>query len=354
MDCAAFTEHDSWLSADLLWGCPNNCGYCYLRSRGLVGVRPKLKFPFDDNLLGELALALGDCPLGVPVSIGNCTDMLATEESLDMLCRIAGSISRIDQTRLIVIITKSKVSESAAKRIAEATAGHGLLVLSQSFCKDSGAGVEKGRTSSPTETYESLVNAAKTEGLVAMHFWRPFLSAWNLPCDIAQRIKKLRDSGSVCSVVIGIKGSRQLADSYSEELKTWAAHEFSLGVTRGDERISGGRLKHLLQAATAAGYPVFRQTSCAMAFVQGAPDINGTSASGIKSTHCDKVNCPQAQRLICKNDPLLEKEAIHIPGEIDEFSYNHLVHVYHKPPMAGKVNVQKAWRGNIINEVKSG
>jgi len=347
-------EHDSWLSLDTMWGCPNSCGYCFLRNAGLAGIAPKICFPLDNSLRNKIVSVLHDCPQDVPICIGNYTDMLANEDMRNRLYETARFISCIDPLRLIVIISKSKISKTIAQNISEATAGRGLIILSQSFSKDYNVTIEKGSISSPDETYQSLEVISSTEGLEAAHFWRPFLFKWNSTKDISDRIHKLKNSGCNCSIVIGLKGDMHMIRSYSNEFCSCANSEIALDGVHGDERIIEELLNDLLNTAKECDYPVYRHTSCAVALIQNSPDINGTSKSSFKTANCDKVSCPKQQRIICDNDPLLNDNEMPIFDEINEFEYTHFVHIYHRSPLAKKVYLQKVWKGNIISEVKNG
>lgn len=359
------TEHDSWLALDAAWGCPNDCGYCFLRGSGLTGRPLRLDFPLDGALRDRLAETLRLCPRDVPVSIGNTTDLLLNPESRDILYRAAGLVSELDPGRTIVMITKAEITDRIAKEAAEAAGGHGLIFLSQSFAKEYDRRVERGQTASPEETYRSFTRIAKTEGLTGVHFWRPFLQRWNPADQMALRVRRLKDSGCLCSVVIGLKGGRHLFPACSAELRVWAEPELSLAPLPGEERVSREGLEKLRSLATETGYPLFRYTSCAAALARGRPDINGTSLSGSTRAYCRAANCPEEQRAVCARDPLLQAgreellglirryagelrvdigEDVIIRGEIGEYAYNHLTHVLHRRPLAHAVRPQMVWR----------
>lgn len=364
-------EHDSWLALDLVWGCPNNCGYCYLRRSNLVAMFPQKKFPLDETLRETLRAVLHDCPSDIPVSVGNTTDMLINEDNFQMFCKLAQTVGSIDPDRSIVVITKARISKERAERIADATNGRGIVILSQSFSKEYDSEVEKGNVSAPEDTYQSLENIAKVEGLKSIHFWRPFLIRWNSDEDISVRIRRLKECGCMASVVIGLKGNAQMLGSYSDNLRDWAAPELVSNRRFGDERVSEERIAVLLSSAKAMEYPLFRQTSCALAFMQGTPDINGTSKSKIRESHCKNVSCPSIQRSVCGQDPLFKmdrvqiralldryagrhrvqvSDEVYVQDEIDEYIYNHLYHVLHRKPNVEKIHFKKVWQGNISDD----
>jgi len=364
-------EHASWLALDMVWGCPNDCAYCFLRDSALTGIPPRLEFALDKRMQEQIAIALHYCPEDVPVSIGNTTDLFLTEDSRNLLYRIMRLVVKLDPKRLIVMITKAEITDRIAKETADAAGGHGLIFLSQSFSKEYDANIERGCTSSPEATYRSFDQISKTEGLKAMHFWRPFLSRWNPTDQIVPRIQSLRNSGCPCSVAIGLKGGQHLLPSYSAGLRTWAEPELHLKKQSEEEWVSTDRLAELIALAKGFDYPVFRQTSCGIAFSQGIPDINGTSMSDKKHTYCENVNCPHRQRSVCSRDPLryagegqrnrllrrymadakiaVNNEVL-IPNEIDEFSYNHLTHVLHRQPCFKSFRPSLVWRdaGNAV------
>ncbi len=362
-------EHDSWIALDLVWGCMNNCGYCYLRKEDMVGIYPQERFIMDQDIQGQIESILEDSPQDIPVSIGNTTDILVNESFFRRFLKMAGWISRIDPGRAVVVITKAKITKAMANAIAEATDGNGIIVLSQSFSRDYDTKIEKGNVSCPEDTYRSMEIIAGTDGVKAIHFWRPFLSKWNSANDIERRVKRLSDSGCCGSVVIGLKGNQNLFEAYSEELKEWASVELQQENVLGDERILQDRLEVLLSVSRRYRYPVFRQTSCGMSFLEKWPDINGTSRSQIRETHCEKTSCPQNQRRICEKDSLFFMETneirkriqryanginvvvdgqdISVSGQIDEFTYNHLVHVLHRKPKADGICMKKVWKGHL-------
>ena len=264
-------EHDSWLALDPVWGCANDCGYCFLRGSGLTGTSPCLKFAADAALRDRLASVLRRCPRDVPVSIGNTTDLFLNPDSRDILFQAARMVAELDPGRLIVMITKAEITAETAQRAADATGGHGLFFLSQSFAAEYDRRVERGGVSAKEGTYRSFERIAKTEGLQAIHFWRPFLQRWNPAEALPGRIRDLQSSGCLCSVVIGLKGGPHLIPSYSEELRTWAEPELRLKRLPGEEHVSTDRLAELAALAGERRYPVFRNTSCGIALSQGLP-----------------------------------------------------------------------------------
>lgn len=362
---APISEHDSWLALDLLWGCANDCGYCFLRGSGLTGALPRLEFPADASLRDQLASALRRCPRDVPVSIGNTTDLFLNPDGRDILYQAARMVAELDPGRLIVMITKAEITEETAKRAADATGGRGLFFLSQSYAAEYDRRVERGPVSSKESTYRSFERIAKTDGLQAIHFWRPFLLRWNPAEALPDRLRDLRNSGCLCSIVIGLKGGPHLIPSYSAELRAWAEPELRLNKLPGEEYVSKDRLAELTALARERHYPLFRNTSCGIAFSQGLPDINGTSASDKRRDYCQGVSCPARQRAVCARDPLLRADGeqlrqrlrrygadaapaadptVFIPEETDEFTYNHLSHVLHKRPCIPKIHPKMAWR----------
>lgn len=360
-------EHDSWLAFDPIRGCPNDCGYCFLRLEGLTHSAPVIS-PASVAELGErYAACARDVPPGVPVSFGNTTDLLSSPRLLDSFCALASEIRRRDPERLFVVITKAKIGAETARRIADAAGGNCLVFLSQSFAGEMGVCVERGKVCTPEETLESARIISQTDGLRCAHFWRPFLSAWNPPERLPERVRALRDSGCRCSVLIGLRASQKVKDCFSELLRAEAAPELGLAPVRGEEYVFSELVDRAIAAATENEYHVFMHTSCAIAYLSGKPDINGTAHSAAAELRCRRANCPAAQRAICLADCPWEEnteyiarcreqygESLRLEGAeprldrpITDYEFNHLLHIFRRTPTVGALIQNKVWKGSV-------
>ena len=366
-------EHDSWLAFDPVRGCSNDCGYCFLRLEGLTRTVPAMPSASVAALGERYAAFVRDIPPDVPVSFGNVTDLLGSRELLNYFCALSSEIRKYDPNRLIVVISKARVTAGMAAQIASATAGKGLVILSQSFARDLGRQVEGGNVCTPEDTLESARIISGTEGLSCVHFWRPFLSAWNPPERLGDRIRALKDSGCRCSVLIGLKAPQALRAYFSGALLADAAAELRCAPLPGEEYLCVELADRAIAEAAACDYPIFSYTSCAVAYVSGTPDINGTAHSDAAAFRCLRAGCPPRQRAICGNDcPEAANAAeiarcrarygdslqirgreISLDRPVTDYEFNHLLHIFHRPPSAAGMIQNKVWKGGVHDTDRS-
>ncbi len=360
-------EHDSWLAFDPIRGCPNDCSYCFLRLQNMTHTAPLMCSASIEWLSERYADLTQEIPLSVPVSFGNMTDLLSTKQLFDYFCLLSSEIRRRDPNRLFIIITKARITTEMAQKIADVTGGNTLLFLSQSYASSLNDHVELGNISTPEESLESARIISKTAGLNCVHFWRPFLAAWNPPELLSSRIHALKDSGCRCSVIIGLKAPQTIRNYFSPTLLSIAAGELYHKPLPGDEYICRELVDSAISAASAINYPIFLHTSCALAFISGTPDINGTSHSTAAELRCRRSNCPTQQRDICLTEHPWSKnaeyialcqerygDALQIRGDevrlnapATDYEYNHLLHVFHRPPLVDGLIQNKVWRGSV-------
>ncbi|MFD9407955.1 hypothetical protein ACFWBN_13205 [Streptomyces sp. NPDC059989] len=306
-------EHDTWISMDPVVGCPADCGYCYLGTLGLRATKPRMRVTpqrmaqeLHGYLNGRRATLIDPLDDPTPLCFGNYTDMAMTKDNAAMIVATIEELSQLIPPRPTVLITKAAVSESL---VAELDALEWPIVwfFSQSFARDQGIELERGRIADFETTLRNarLVSASRRQS--AVHFWRPFVRELSHPlADYHTVVHRLRDAGVRASVVAGMR----LGPGVPSDDPRVLAHLPSCAEAKPDQREVFDRAgwKELLAAAKAAGYPVYRHSSCALALVRSAREQLGTWRTDVFTDRCIPCSCPAPQRARCGKRRMAEAD----------------------------------------------
>jgi hypothetical protein len=372
-------EHDSWITVDPIVGCPADCAYCYLGPLGLRATRPTLRATpemlvaaVEDHLFGRRAGIIDPAYDQTPLCVGNYTDMLLTRPNRDALVRIVELLAERIPRRPVVVVTKGRLDPELLAALDRP--GFPIFwFLSQSMARPAGVPLERGPIADLDTTIDNARLVSRTTHQKAVHFWRPFVAELR-PArgDLEKLVGRLATSGLSCSVVVGLTRGPgvPLAD---ERLVTLLDRSMAEPAQRSEVFDEEGWAE-ARDAAAAAGYPLYRNTSCALALLSGQPEALGTWRSPYAEHRCLPAACPLAQRGRCAlaaggkwtgGATLAARVAAYLSldvaqvsvtaGElvisdmIDEFDYNTLLHGYgrHMAIRAQGVRRQKAWLGSF-------
>ncbi|MGN9906474.1 hypothetical protein ACTMTJ_02875 [Phytohabitans sp. LJ34] len=372
-------EHDSWITVDPIVGCPADCAYCYLGPLGLRATRPALRATpeavvaaVEEHLYGRRARVIDPAHDQTPLCVGNYTDMVLTRPNREALVRIVELLAERIPRRPVVVVTKGRLDQE----LLNALDGPGFPIfwfLSQSMGRLTGLPLERGPIADLDTTLENARLVSRTAHQKAVHFWRPFVAELRPSRgDLEKLVGRLASSGLSCSVVVGLTRGPgvPLAD---ERLVTLLDRSMAAPAEQwevfDDEGWAEAR-----DAAAAVGYPLYRNTSCALALLSGQPEALGTWRLPYAEHRCLPAACPLGQRgrcavaaagewtdgatLAAKVATFLSLDAglvsvtrgeLVIGDMIDEFDYNTLLHGYgrHLAIRAQGVRRQKAWLGSF-------
>jgi hypothetical protein len=372
-------EHDSWITVDPIVGCPADCAYCYLGPLGLRATRPALRATpemlvaaVEDHLFGRRAGVVDPVYDQTPLCVGNYTDMLLTRPNRDALVRIVELLAERIPRRPVVVVTKGRLDPDLLAALDRP--GFPIFwFLSQSMARPAGVPLERGPIADLDTTLDNARLVSRTTHQKAVHFWRPFVAELRPSRgDLEKLVGRLATSGLSCSVVVGLTRGPgvPLAD---ERLVTLLDQSMAAPAEQwevfDDEGWAEAR-----DAAVAVGYPLYRNTSCALALLSGQPEALGTWRPPYAEHRCLPAACPLAQRgrcalaaagewtdgatLAARVAAFLSLDAgqvsvttgeLVISDMIDEFDYNTLLHGYgrHLAIRAQGVRRQKAWLGSF-------
>jgi hypothetical protein len=368
-------EHDSWISVDPLLGCPAKCDYCYLEPLELTAARPDVRATPDEaaNALAGFLDARGSDAWGltktpIPICLGNYTDMFMTPEGRDFAVEYARRHAARFGAHPLCFVTKARLSKGLLEALRDSGA-RVLFFLSQSFMAEKEPWIEKGPTCRPDDTARNIALLRETTDFVPIHFWRP-LTSRTIPSPEAARrqLRLMREAGCRASVAIGVKGfdhSPAVHDPPADD-DAW----------RGEELLPRHVLSWIWDAAHELHYPVYRNTSCAIAFALGLPETLGAWRDAERELRCLPCMCPDEQRGRCRtvalsdvappDGELRELEAkMHLRprslrwnavshnlvyhGSLTQDMHTVLTHVSGRSVDVDAVSRNRAWAGAIVS-----
>ena len=367
-------EHDTWISLDPIVGCPARCAYCYTIPLRLANVKPATRFsPSEGLAVLDAFLDSRQCSqqtrAPVPVAIGNYTDMFMAREGIawvqDYLLLHAARFPAIP----VCLITKARLHPETVAAL-DSAAHPVYFFLSQSFMQwYSDMRYEKGPVSTPQDTIDNIRVLRRTKHLVPLHFWRP-LTRMNLP-SLSQAVRQLaliKDAGCRASIAVGLKLGEVGTPS---DLLAILGSRVDVTYT---ELIEHELLSYVHEASRRLSYPVYRNTSCAIALASQKTERLGTWQLAFREERCLPCYCPQEQRARCgsemSNSLLVSDEnilriaaAVRVPAEsitwnqetkvirvaceISQDQHAAMVHAFGCPVYALKINRTLAWLGAI-------
>jgi DNA repair photolyase len=300
-------QHESWISLDLIQGCPANCVYCYLEPAGLTKQVPGPPIAAPEPAYQTLSTyqfveksRFSDVPGGrnFPVAIGNYTDMCLTQKNREVLLELLVRHKQSMPETPVCIVTKALLDQAFLATIQRI----GITVIffiSLSFLPTA---LEKGAPP-PTMRLANFKRIAQFPNLHAIHFWRPATSK-SVPdrATALHQIEQLQQSGSCVSVVTGLKFGKNLANAFRVN-EQHALHEY-FTTRQADDHVENEIFEldvqeAILSAAQEQAYPVYLHTSCAVSYVLEQPEYNATFRKPHLETKCQVSTCPSAQRERC-------------------------------------------------------
>lgn len=372
-------EHDSWITVDPILGCPADCAYCYLGPLGLRATRPAVRAApeavvaaVEDHLYGRRAGVIDPAYDQTPLCVGNYTDMVLTRPNREALVRIVELLAERIPRRPIVVVTKGRLDQELLDTL-DASGFPIFWFLSQSMARHEGVPLERGPIADLDTTLDNARLVSRTTHQKAAHFWRPFVAELRPSrADLEKLVGHLATSGLSGSVVVGLTRGPgvPLAD---ERLVTLLDQSMAAPADQWEVFDEEGWAE-AREFAAAAGYPLYRNTSCLLALLSGRAEALGTWRPPYAEHRCWPAACPLAQRgrcaaaaaaewtdgatLAAKVAAFLSLDAglvsvtageLVIGDMIDEFDYNTLLHGYgrHMAIRAQGVRRQKAWLGSF-------
>ncbi|MFC0530620.1 hypothetical protein [Phytohabitans kaempferiae] len=372
-------EHDSWITVDPILGCPADCAYCYLGPLGLRAARPAVRATpemvvaaVEDYLCGRRAGVIDPATDQTPLCVGNYTDMVLTRPNREALVRIVALLAERIPRRPLVVVTKGRLDPD----LLAAVDGHGFPIywfLSQSLGRHAGLPLERGPIADLDTTLDNARLVSRTAHQKAVHFWRPFVAELRQSrAELETLVGRLATADMACSVVVGLTRGPGVP-TREERLVTLLPESMAAPAGQWEVFDEEG-WTDARATALAAGYPLYRNTSCALAFLGGEPEALGTWRQPYNAHRCLPAACPLVQRGRCAvaaagewtdAATLAARVAAYLglgagqvsvtAGElvigdmIDEFDYNTLLHGYgrHLAIRAQGVRRQKAWLGSF-------
>ncbi|MFE4969521.1 hypothetical protein [Streptomyces sp. NPDC056660] len=297
-------EHDTWISLDPVVGCPADCGYCYLGPLGLRGTKPmhrvtphRMAQLVHSYLNGRRARIIDTTSDFTPLCFGNYTDMAMTRDNAGMIVATLKELSKLIPPRLTVLITKAEVRESLAAEL-DTLAWPIVWFFSQSFAKDQGVELERGRIADFEMTLRNARLVSSFRYQHAVHFWRPFVyELSHALSDYRPTVRRLLDAGMQASIVAGMRTGPGVPLDDPRVVTQLP----SCTRTRPGQRevFNKAGWSDLTAAAREVGYPVYRHSSCALALIRSTPEKLGTWRTEIFADRCLPCSCPQPQRARC-------------------------------------------------------
>jgi hypothetical protein len=382
-------EHDSWITVDPVLGCPADCAYCYLGTYNLRATRPArratpqmVSAALADYLHGRRALVLDPAADATPICLGNYTDMVIARSNRDSLVQyLEAIIAVLPGWRPLVVVTKGELDAELVAQV-DTLRWPVYWFLSQSLATDNGMALEFGPVATMSTTLANAELVATSRHQQAVHFWRPFVPELRpYRADLPRLVGTLRSAGLVCSVVLGLKRGPGVPTG---DARLRAALAGSLAApSDGDEVFDIDGWHDLRLAATEVGYPVYRNTSCALGLLGRRHETLGTWREPVSHRLCLPAICPAEQRGRCSDastgvtlsgEPGLAERVerflglpagtvtcdladrqMAIPAVIGEHDYNVLTHglaaTFHIRPR--QVRREKAWLGAFGGEFQA-
>jgi hypothetical protein len=367
-------EHDTWISLDPLLGCPARCEYCYLLPLGETARSPVVRVS-PRELADELRrffVTRGSSTWGrgrepVPVSLGNYTDMFMTGDGHDYAIRYAKEHAARFADHPLCLITKARLTPDVLNAL-EHTGARVLFFFSQSFLSEGASVVEKGPTCRPAETVANIRLVRAHTSFAPIHFWRPLTySSARSADDVRRQMALMQGAGAMASVVVGLKGHYHTPASglTNQVTREWV----------GDEVLADELIDWVWSAAHELQYPVYRNTSCAIALATQAEESLGTWRDGLRAERCSPCMCPRLQREKCEmaraaDAPPEEAELLRVQtnmqlesaslswdvdlrsvayrASLSQDQHTTLTHLIGHPVRAEHVERRRAWGGAII------
>lgn len=282
----------SGLSLNHIIGCPLDCGYCVRHFWGNFEVKTPHLLCSDEHAVDLLTGHHAFRPHTTPIQLLN----KATDPFLPgvrpHLFAVLHALDQRGYTNHVLIITRFKVT--AANMAELESLRHLRVTLLFTYSGITDPRIEPIAKSSITVTSLHTAFAGKQRTGVVL-YWRPIVPGWNdQPATMAHVLE------------VGQRADAIVFTGYYHKPEN-AAYLRQQGVLMpyGDEDYHRRKaMPDDLDAAVVAAWrasgistPLFRKTSCGVAYAHGAPDYNGHW--GVREI-CDI--CPAAQQRRCADD----------------------------------------------------
>lgn len=298
-------EHDTWITVDPILGCPADCSYCYLGTLGLRRRRPvertdpeRLAKLLISYLRGRRSMIVDPDLDRTPICIGNYTDMVISVRNQRRLIAYLAAIARTTlRPRPIVVITKGRVTPWLVSSI-DAIGWPVYWFLSQSMAGARGVSLEFGPIADLSTTLLNAETIANSVNQQAIHFWRPFVPELRQSSeDLPALIDKLKSACFGCSVVVGLKRGPGVPLHDSRLLA--AVGKSAQDADSHSEAFDTAGWTEVRRVAREYRYPVYRNSSCAVALTGRHPEQLGTARHDVAPGFCFPCYCPAQQRSRC-------------------------------------------------------
>jgi len=281
----------SGLSLNHIIGCPLDCGYCVRHFWGNFDVKIPHLLCTTEEAIEQLVNHHAFQPHVTPIQLFN----KATDPFLPgvkpHLFQVLHSLDRRGYTNHVLVISRFKVS--AADMAELETLRHLRVTLLFTYSGITDPRVEPIAKSEITvASIRTAARLKKRTGVVL--YWRPIVPGWN---DAPETTAAVLDVGRDVDAIV-------FTGYYHKPENAGYLRELGVDVPYADDyarrKVMPGELDARVVAAWRASgiaTPLFRKTSCGVAFAHSVPDYNGHW--GVREL-CDI--CPAAQRQRCADD----------------------------------------------------
>lgn len=276
-------EHrKSGLSLNHVIGCPLDCGYCVRHLFGNFEMKEPHLVVDDAEAVRRLTTHWAFIPHRTPLQIFNrATDPLLPGVK-DHLFETLERLDALELTNLVLVITRWRIKAEDVQRLDRLRHLRVTILVTWSGIEDSRVEpVESGVAESSMRTLKEHARRTKS-----IFYWRPLILGFN---DTEAHFTKAQAlSGLVDATVFTGLYFREEIRAYFRQ-----AGVPDLYPETARRKIFPRELDARVVEAT-LGRPVFRKTSCGVAFVHGVADYNGHF--GVREI-CDI--CPKGQVDVC-------------------------------------------------------
>lgn len=281
----------SGLSLNHIIGCPLDCGYCVRHFWGNFEVKVPQLLCTTDEAVGKLIGHEAFQPHITPIQLFN----KATDPFLPgvkpHLFQVLRALDARSYTNHVLVITRFTVTEADMDELEQLRHLKVTLLFTYSGITD--ARVEPIAKSSITETSIRTAAAHKRRTGVVL-YWRPIVPGWN---DAPETMAHVLDVGRDVDAIV-------FTGYYHKPENAGYLRNLGVDVPYGEDFHRRKTMPGDLDAAVVAAWrasgittPLFRKTSCGVAYAHGVADYNGHW--GVREL-CDI--CPSLQRQRCADD----------------------------------------------------
>ncbi len=278
----------SGLSLNHIIGCPLDCAYCVRHFFGNFEMKEPHLLCTDEDAVQQLIAHPFFMPNITPIQLFNrATDPFLTTVR-EHTHRVLSLLDKLALKNQVLIITRAKVSRDDLIKLEKLK--HikvNILVTYSGIVEDKIEPIAKSRmTVKSIETISKYKNKTKL-----ILYWRPIVHGWN---DDLESFNRVFNMAKYVDAIV-YTGYYHRPENY-EYLKSIAV-EIPYGDFARRKFLPSKLENKILKAYKNSGLkiPLFRKTSCGIAFVQKIPDYNGHW--GVNEI-CDI--CPKVQKDLCK------------------------------------------------------